>query len=110
MMGTNLGEFDEVSKRDSVIKILEREKVERFSVVLHTYEGREFVWNLLAWCNIFSVAPLNLDDIQRFEGHRDAGLHVLDKLFTSYHDAYSLMQIEAEKRQAREDEVDNDYG
>ncbi len=110
-MGTNLGEFDEVSKRDSLIKILEREKVERFGTCLHTYEGREFVWNLLEWCNVFSVAPLVLDEIQRYEGRRDVGLHVLDKLFTSYYDAYSLMQIEAEKRQTREDEVNNDdYG
>ncbi len=98
----DVGDEGKVAERDSEINLRKLREKERLAAVLNSYEGREFVWNLLSWCELFHSAPLDQGEIVRFEGKRDVGLFVLDKCFTSAPDAYNLMQQEARARDSEE--------
>ncbi len=98
----DLGDEAEVSARDLAIIDRERRTAERLAVVLNSYEGREFVWNILKWCKTFSVAPLGAEEMNRFEGRRDVGLFVWGKCFTSSPGMYNLAEREAHKRDSEE--------
>lgn len=106
----DLGDAEQVSKRDVAIVDREKREAERFSQVLHSYAGREFVWNLLNYCKIFHAAPLDQEEIVRFEGRRDVGLHILGKCFTYSMETYNLMQQEAQKRDSEENNVAKEHG
>ncbi len=99
---TDLGDEGKVAERDSEINLRKLGEKERLATVLNSYEGREFVWNLLSWCKIYEVAPLDKEEIVRFEGRRDVGLFVWNKCFTSSPGAYNLMQQEARSRDSEE--------
>ena len=99
----DVGDEEQVLNRDLEIKIRGRKVADRFNVVLLSSEGREFVWNLLNYCEIFHVAPLIQGEIARFEGRRDVGLWILNKCFTSDPDVYNVMQQEAKIRAEDED-------
>ena len=101
----DLGDEDQVQDRDLKIKSRKRDEAESFNTVLKSYQGREFVWNLLEYCHIFHVAPTDIQEIARFEGYRDVGLWALNKCFTSNPDAYNLMQQEARKRELQAEDM-----
>ena len=98
----DVGDESKVAERDSKIVDRGRQEAERLSVVLNSYEGREFAWNIVKWCDTFSVAPLGAEEMNRFEGRRDVGLFVWGKCFTSAPDVYNLAEREALKRDLEE--------
>jgi len=101
----DVGDKEQISERDFAIKLREAREKDRLGIVLSSYEGREFVWNILNWCKIFSVAPLGAEEMNRFEGRRDVGLFVWGKCFTSSPDVYNVMQQEAHQRDSEETSV-----
>ena len=98
----DVGDEGKVAERDFGLEVRQARERKRLSIVLDSYEGREFVWNILKWCKIFSVAPLEEDEMRQFEGRRDVGLFIWDKCFTSNSDAYNLAEREAHKRDLEE--------
>ena len=97
----DVGDAEQVRDRDLELKSHERDEAESFNTVLKSYQGREFVWNLLSQCNLFVEAPIDPQEVARFEGKRDIGLWALNKCFTSDSNVYNLMQQEAHKRELR---------
>ncbi len=101
----DVGDEGKVAERDSEINLRELGKKERLATVLNSYEGREFAWNIVKWCNTFSVAPLGAEEMNRFEGKRDVGLFIWGKCFTSRPDVYNLAEREALRRDSEEKNV-----
>ena len=103
----DVGDAGQVADRKLELESHERDEAESFNTVLKSYQGREFVWNLLSQCNLFDEAPMGSQESARFEGRRDIGLWALNKCFTSNPDVYNLMQQEAHKRELRAEDMTN---
>lgn len=99
----DMGDEDQVEEREKKIKLAQEREIEDLREVLATRVGRALVWRLLERCHIYHSAPLDLQEITRFEGGRDVGLWLWNECFTSNPNAYSIMQQEATDRERDED-------
>jgi hypothetical protein len=94
----NAGDDKDVEKAKKAGK----RKDERLKNALHqlvsTETGREWFWELLTTCKLNTAAhPSNeLGPVMRQAGRQDVGLEMLEQLFTSDPEAYTLMRKEAE--------------
>ncbi len=77
----------------------DRIESKRLRTVMSTPEGREWMWNHLAECNVFHVGFAPDPYVHAFgAGRRNVGLELLDKLHKHAFDLYQSMEIEARKR------------
>lgn len=79
-------------------EVLDRENSMTFA--LSTTAGRQFVWDILAECGVFSDSfradPL---DMARVSGQRQVGIALLQKIIYLQPDIYGVMQREHAYRQ-----------
>lgn len=93
------GDEQKVKIKKTAHELRRDRELEETRKLLQTYGGRAFVWRLLSVCGVYNQAPGSSDDIARFEGKRDIGLHILNEVFTSDPNAYTIMRNEASERQ-----------
>lgn len=88
-----------------------KQEVEALRDVASTYEGRETLWRIIGHCNVFGNSFRGEDShLSAFEeGKRAVGLFIIQELFTSNKNSFTLLQSEAIKRAERiEREIENE--
>ena len=98
-MTTDVGDVKQVKKKKSAVKLKRDQEIEEFYQILNTYGGRAFIWRLIEQCGVYNAASPDLTMMTRGEGSRDIGLWVLNEVFTSKPEAYTIMRKEAVIRQ-----------
>ncbi len=97
------GDEKQVKKAKNKGKIDRDKELMGLNDILKTYNGREFIWRLLAECGLTSQAPYGDSGLMnRFEGKRDIGIWVvleIDAVQKIHHtEWYPQMQSEAMAR------------
>ncbi len=97
------GDEKQVTKAKKRGKIDRQKELEGLNDILATYNGREFIWRLLAECGLTDQAPYgNAELMNRFEGKRDVGIWTvleIDAVRKIHHtEWYPQMQSEAMAR------------
>jgi hypothetical protein len=103
---SDAGDEKQVQARKAAAKFAREQEIDEFKAVLRTREGRAVMWRILEYCHIYHAAPEGLENMARFEGGRDIGTWLMNECFTSYKDAYSLMQRENRDSQSGEKKRD----
>lgn len=77
--------------------------------ILTTYQGRQFLWNILSRCHVYKTSMSGRKhDVIFQEGERNIGLWLLNEVFTAMPNAYTLIRSEAMARDAVTQEVNSD--
>lgn len=96
------GDEKQVTKAKKRGKTDRLKEMEGLNDLLKTYNGREFMWRLLAECGLNSQAPYESLLMSRFEGKRDIGIWVMLEIGATSKDHhtewYPQMQSEAMAR------------
>lgn len=98
---TDVGDKEKVAKRKTKLDLAREKEVANLHKMLGTYEGREFVYRLLAKGQMFATsfvgeAPLTM---AYNEGGRGVALWAYVEVFTARPEAYNLMVSEANDRE-----------
>ena len=92
------GDEQQVRQRKSKAKLIREREINNLRQVLSTREGRNVIWNILAYGNIYSENPGGPDfSIGKFEGKRALAIWLIQEIFTADPNAYTIMRDEAEK-------------
>lgn len=91
------GDEGQVKRRKTKAQLEHENQVEEFKELLESEGGRYFVWRLLSLCGVYRAAPF--ENIERFEGARDVGLHVIEWIREADPESIGLMQLEALRRE-----------
>lgn len=93
------GSRSKVSKAIKKAKLRDERKDHNLEVVASTYEGREWIWDLLEECGIYASSFRGDNQTEFREGKRAIGLSLLVKLNNADPNLYMKMQQEAVRRQ-----------
>lgn len=95
----NAGDRKAIRRKEKEARQAERAREDVVRNLMSTMQGREFVWNILEDCRIFS-STFNGDALQSAfnEGRRSAGLALLAAIMQSCPDQYIAAQREANVR------------
>lgn len=75
-----------------------------FRIVLSTYQGRKFAWDLMEQCGVYQLSFTGKAEETAFrEGRRSVGLWFLDKVFTADPNCYNIVRQEAEDRRKKQE-------
>ena len=94
----DVGEEEQVEERKKAANLAHESEVKELREVLSSYGGRATIWRFLSYCGVNQVAPIEIEELSRFEGRRDVGLYLRNECFTSDRKAYNLMHMEAQER------------
>lgn len=95
-----------VKKYKKANRLLRETEIEELNAILATYGGRRLIWRMLSQCGLYSSAPLDPADTQRFEGKRDIGLWIIEEMFTASPNAYTLIRSDAAARDATRQQIE----
>ncbi len=98
---TDVGDEKQVTHRKSAAKLQQDEVDARFIDVMSTYNGRAVLWGVMSDCGVTRAAPPGTEAMTRFEGRRDVGLEVLEKIMRLTPEFYPIMGNEAVSRDAK---------
>ncbi len=92
----DVGDEEQVKSKKSVHKLERDVEIAELGVLLQDYRMRKFLWRVLEMCRYGDPAPYI--DIKRFEGRRDVGVELVEEIWTSDLQAYTIMMREADAR------------
>lgn len=87
-----------VAEEERLSKLRANAKVSAYATIISTYEGRKFLWDLLATCGVWSASygP----DMAFREGQRDIGIRVMREISAVQPDVLHVMSMEFHQREA----------
>ena len=94
----------EIEAANEVTRRLHQEIADRaFKDVISTYSGRHTLWRFLEKAGVYSISFAGENPLTMAfgEGKRHVGLWLLETLFTSDPEVYTLMRMEAQERASR---------
>ncbi len=94
----DVGDADQVAVAETKAQIAREREVHELGEILDTYGGRALVWRVLAQCGLQRAIPADTNDAFRDIGKKDIGQWLLNEVFTSARDVYTLMRQEAQER------------
>jgi hypothetical protein len=92
----DVGDENEVKPKLSAYQLEQKEEQEQLSYLLQDYAFRRYMWRIISRCGLYDSAPV--EGVGRFEGRRDVGLSVVEDIFTSDAEAYTVIRREADLR------------
>jgi hypothetical protein len=92
----DVGDAKQVEEAKTKVQIAREREIHELKEILETYRGRALVWRILAMCGL-QLAPPN-DFMARHIGRQDIGRELLQEVFTSAPNVYTVMRQEAEER------------
>lgn len=96
---TNAGDRKSIREAEKAARIAERQREDVTRSLMSTTSGREFVWNILDSCQVFSSTFTAEALTSAFnEGRRSVGLQLLDTIMTACPDLYLQAQRESNER------------
>ena len=98
----DVGDEEQVKDRKISAKLAREEDVECLRAMTETYEGRSVLWRILGQCLLFQpsyTGEANGTFVN--EGKRNIGLWLVDEVFTSNPNAYTMMTDEAVSRDTK---------
>lgn len=90
----------EVKRRESKVRLMERQDLETLGLIMSTKEGRRFVNWVLELCGIMKVSyagPGRTEDTIFHEGQRNVGNKIFLLLDSHFPKEWLLMREEAQK-------------
>jgi len=93
----DVGDETSVTEQQTAADLVRQREVVEFKALLGTYGGRSLIWRVLDKSGVHSSSFVaGYCDVTSFnEGGRSLGLWLLDEVFTSDENAYTLMRSEA---------------
>ena len=95
----DVGDPKQVKERKVELDLVREREIEEFRVILETEAGRAFVWRILSYCRMFERPVTHELETFRQLGHGDVGQWLLNEVFTSDIEAFTLMMSEAQERE-----------
>lgn len=98
----DVGNENHVKERKTVLELKREREVEELKQILDTYGGRALIWRVLSRCGIYRSPVTHPQETFRQMGHQDIGRWLLEEVFTSDKNAYTVIRQEGEERDSGE--------